>query len=175
MKLTADNTLSELSPVQNALIRILKEGALIGWLLLCLYLLLALFSYSPNDPSWSSTGNHQAIQNTVGPTGALVADVFFTLFGYLAYLFPLMIAYRVARVFLQRNQLLPFDGLMFCVRIIGLILVIIAGTGLVSLQFGEQVSNLPASNGGIVGLSVASAIESAFGFVGANLLLIALG
>ena len=175
MKPTTDKTLSELSPVQHALIRIVKEGALIGWLLLCLYLLLALFSYSPNDPGWSSTGSQPMIQNTVGPTGALVADIFFTLFGFLSYLFPLMIAYRVVRVFSQRHQSLPFDGLMFCVRIIGLILVMIAGTGLVSLQFGEQASSLPASNGGIVGLSVAAAVEGAFGFVGANLLLISLG
>ncbi len=168
--------MSEPSPVQNALIRIVKEGALIGWLLLCVYLLLALLSYSSSDPSWwSSTGSTNKIQNTAGPTGAWLADVFFSLFGYLAYLFPLMIAYRVWRVFMERNRAVPFDGLMFLVRIVGLILVIIAGTGLVSLQIGEQSTNLPVSDGGVLGISVANAVESAFGFVGANLLLMSMG
>ncbi|MGH1485926.1 MAG: DNA translocase FtsK [Cellvibrionaceae bacterium] len=167
--------MAELSPVQNALLRILKEGALIGWLLLCVYLLLALSSYSTNDPGWSSTGVKNNIQNTAGPAGAWIADVFFSLFGYLSYLFPLMIAYRVWRVFLERNRSTPFDAVMFCVRIIGLILVIIAGTGLVSLQLGEQSVSLPQSNGGILGVSVAIAVEGAFGFVGANLLLMAMG
>jgi len=47
----------EVSRTQHALFRILKEGALIGWLLVCIYLLLALFSYSPSDPDgWSTTG-----------------------------------------------------------------------------------------------------------------------
>lgn len=165
----------EPSPIQSALLRILREGALIGWLLLCVYLLLALSSYSPNDPGWSSTGSNQTIQNTAGPTGAWLADRFFSFFGYLSYLFPLMIAYRVWRVFMERNRHAHFDGLMFLVRIIGLILVVMAGTGLVALQYGEQSASLPFSNGGIVGVSIAAAAEGAFGFVGANLLLLALG
>ena len=183
MKSTTDKKLSatltassdEISPIQHAFLRILKEGALIGWLLLCAYLLLSLSSYSPSDPGWSSTGSNQAIQNTAGPTGAWLADRFFSFFGYLAYLFPLMIAYRVWRVFMERNQASPFDILMFLVRVVGLILVVIAGTGLVAIQFGEQSANLPFSNGGILGVSVAAAVEGAFGFVGANLLLIAMG
>lgn len=175
MKSTTEKNLGDLSPVQHTLLRIIKEGALIGWLLLCIYLLLALSSYSSNDPGWASTGIHQHIENTAGPTGAWIADRFFSFFGYIAYLFPLMIAYRVWRVFLERNRLSSFDYLMFFMRIVGLILVVLSGTGLISLQFGEQSSSLPFSNGGILGLAVSTAIEGAFGYIGANLLLIAMG
>ncbi len=166
--------MSETSPVQHALLRIIKEGALIGWLLLCVYLLLALSSYSTSDPGWSSTGLTQQVQNRVGPTGALIADVFFSSFGYVAYLFPLMIAYRVWRVFMERNRTSHFDLLMFLVRVVGLILVVIAATGLVALEYGEASTTLPFSNGGILGVSVATGVESAFGFIGAVLVLIAM-
>ncbi|MEO0442654.1 MAG: DNA translocase FtsK 4TM domain-containing protein [Pseudomonadota bacterium] len=167
--------MNQSSPARHTLLHIVKEGALIGWLLLCVYLLLAFSSYSQSDPGWWSTGSSNNIQNTAGPTGAWVADVFFSLFGYIAYLFPLVIAYRIWRVIIERNQAAGVDVLLFGVRIIGLVLLVIAATALVSLQFGEQSQNLPTSNGGILGLTVANAVENAFGFVGANLLLLALG
>ncbi len=167
--------MSETTPIQNTLLRILKEGALIGWLLLCIYLLVALTSYSSSDPGWSSTGNSSYIKNTAGPAGAWMSDVFYSLFGYIAYLFPLMILYRLWRVFMARNTNEFFDPLMFFVRLIGLVLVIIAGTGLVSLQMGAASVDLPFSNGGILGVSIAEAAEGAFGYVGANLLLMAAG
>lgn len=165
--------MNEPSPFQHALLRILREGALIGWLLLCAYLLIALLSFSPDDPGWSSTGENSSIQNAAGPTGAWIADVFFSLFGYLAYVFPLMIAYRVWRVFMERNKHISFNGMMFLFRVIGLILVMVGGSGLVSLQFTEQNAILPSTSGGILGISIATAFEESFGFIGANLLLLA--
>lgn len=167
--------MSEATPVQNALMRILKEGALIGWLLLCIYLLIALTSYSSDDPGWSSTGTSSYIRNTAGPAGAWTSDVFYSLFGYIAYLFPVMILYRLWRVFMARNTAASFDVLMFFVRVVGLILVIVAGTGIVSLQMGTASVALPFSNGGILGISVVEVVEGAFGYVGANLLLLAMG
>lgn len=153
----------------------MKEGALIGWLLLCVYLILALTTYSIDDPGWSSTGSHQSIHNAAGPAGAWLADLSFLFFGYVAYLFPLMIAYRLWRVFLGRHSEHSFNGLMLLVRFIGFILVIVACTTLVSLQYGEQSQYLPSSNGGILGASMAEAMEGLFGYVGANLLMLALG
>lgn len=72
----------------------LREGAFIGVAAVCLYLLMALLTYSASDPGWSATGNGAGISNLGGPTGAWLADVFFSLVGYAAYLFPLMLAYR---------------------------------------------------------------------------------
>ena len=48
----------------------LREGAFIGVSAVCLYLLLALMTYSPRDPGWSATGSGAAITNMGGPTGA---------------------------------------------------------------------------------------------------------
>ena len=61
---------------------ILREGALIGWLAVCAYLLLAFISYTPSDPGWSHTGVENRVENAAGPMGAWLSDVFFSLFGY---------------------------------------------------------------------------------------------
>jgi DNA segregation ATPase FtsK/SpoIIIE, S-DNA-T family len=166
----------EASSAQILIMRIVKEGALIGWLLLCVYLLLALFSYSSSDPNgWSSTGTNAVVQNSLGPTGAWVADRFFSFFGYIAYLFPLMVAYRLWRAFQQRHNPVPFDSLLFTLRAAGLLLVIAAGTGLIAIQTVDQTSALPFSGGGLLGISIAQALEAALGFVGATLLFLAMG
>ena len=85
--LKASNTSRQTSaPAANLLVRVIREGALIGLVAICLYLLMALFSYSAVDPGWSKTGGSLAIRNVGGPAGAWLSDVFFSLFGYLAYL-----------------------------------------------------------------------------------------
>ena len=90
----------------------IREGLLIAFVALCLYLLLALVTYSPSDPGWSSTGRGGDIHNIGGPAGAFLADIFFSLFGYLSYLFPFMLGYQAWRIFRLRDQDSPFDWVM---------------------------------------------------------------
>ena len=82
----------------------LREGAFIGITAACLYLLLALLSYTPDDPGWSATASTDYVSNAGGPTGAWLADVFFSLIGYVAYLFPLMLGYRAWILFQHRHD-----------------------------------------------------------------------
>ena len=161
------------SNIHPNLVRILKEGALIGWLLVSAYLMLAFLSYSRLDPAWSSTGGNSQVQNLAGPTGAWVADVFFSLFGYLAYLIPVLVLYRLWRIFTERHQAIHFDGFMFTLRLLGLVVIMVSSTGLVVMQTGVETAALPFSAGGFLGLSTASLAEMSFGFAGANLILLA--
>lgn len=157
-------------------IKIAREGSLIAWTLICVYLVLALASYTPEDQAWSSTGSITSkMQNTMGPAGAWVADVFFSMFGYMAYMFPVMLAYRIWCIFKDRDNDHLFDWLLLGLRSVGLILVMIAGTGLISLKMGVADSLLPESHGGMLGQAVAMAVKHAFGYVGAILMLFAIG
>ncbi len=159
----------------EVLSRLIKEGILIACVALSLFLLLALATYKNTDPGWSSTGAGGAVANAAGAIGAWVADVLFSIFGYTAFLFPILIALRAVKVFITRNtDGLNFDGLLFALRFIGFVLVMISGTALVSLKFGLEASNLPFSNGGILGAAVAESIESAFSFTGGMVILLAL-
>ena len=78
-----------------------REGTFILVSTLAVYLLLSLVSYSPDDPGWSQTGRANTVLNQGGVVGAWLADVLLYLFGYMAYLFPLMVA--VAGWLLTRN------------------------------------------------------------------------
>ncbi len=149
----------------------LREGAFIGVSAACAYLLLALFSYSTTDPGWSATGLGNGIDNAGGITGAWLADVFFSLVGYAAYLFPLLLAYRALIILLERHQSKNFDWLMFGIRALGLILVMIAGTTLAAMN-DQGNSGLPQGAGGILGHAIGDAFTAAFSKVGSRLILL---
>jgi S-DNA-T family DNA segregation ATPase FtsK/SpoIIIE len=73
----------------------LKEGALIAFGALCLYLMMALLTYDQNDPGWSHTSSSVEVQNAAGRAGAFCADILFMVLGYFAYIFPLLLAVKV--------------------------------------------------------------------------------
>lgn len=149
----------------------LREGAFIGVSAICAYLLLALFTYSATDPGWSATGSGARLQNAGGITGAWLADVFFSLVGFAAYLFPLLLAYRALIILLERHKGKSFDWMMFGIRSLGLVLVMIAGTTL-SAMTDQGGSGLPQGSGGILGQAIGSAFTTAFSQVGSRLILL---
>ncbi len=164
----------ELTPqVPAAVVRILKEGLLIGLIALCAYLALALLSYSANDPGWSKTGTGGPIENAAGPAGAWLADRFFSFFGQLAFLFPIMLAYQVWLQLRDKSGVI-FDPLMAALKCVGFMLVMVAATGIAVMQYGDASTSLPLSDGGYLGLITATAIETAFGYLGGSLLLLAM-
>src|SRR6185369_9967835 len=71
--------------------RALRESALFVLGALGLILLVALISFDPADPSFSTTGEPGPVANWVGPLGANLAGLLVMLFGRPAYLFPIMI------------------------------------------------------------------------------------
>jgi DNA segregation ATPase FtsK/SpoIIIE, S-DNA-T family len=150
----------------------LREGAFIGVSAVCLYLMLALLTYSARDPGWSATGSGGKIGNLGGPTGAWLADVFFSLVGFAAYLFPLLLAYRAIIILLERHQDKGFDWLTFGIRALGLVLVMIAGTALAAMNDTGN-SGLPQGAGGILGQAIGDAFTRAFSAVGSRLILLA--
>jgi len=161
----------EPTDTENFMTPRLREGAFIGVSAVCAYLLLALFTYSASDPGWSATGSGSSLSNAGGPTGAWVADVFFSLVGYAAYLFPLLLAYRALIILLERHQSKRFDWTMFGIRALGLVLVMIAGTTLAAMN-DQGGSGLPQGAGGILGQAIGTAFTTAFSQVGSRLILL---
>lgn len=150
-----------------------REGAFIGVTAVCLYLLMALLTYSTRDPGWSATGTGAPISNLGGPTGAWLADVFFSLVGYAAYLFPLLLAYRALVLLVQRHHDKGFDWTTFGIRALGLVLVMIAGTALAAMN-DSGAAALPQGAGGILGQAISSGFTVAFSEVGSRLILLAI-
>lgn len=164
--------MSQSSQPDNFLGPRLREGAFIGVSAACLYLLLALVTYSSSDPGWSASGSGARIDNAGGPTGAWLADVFFSLVGYAAYLFPLLLAYRAVVILLERHEAKGFDWMTFGIRTLGLVLVMIAGTALAAMN-DHGGSQLPQGAGGILGQAIGGGFTTAFSAVGSRLILLA--
>ncbi len=150
----------------------LREGALIALAAISLFLLLALFTYSPDDPGWSRTGTGSDIDNAVGPVGAWVADVFYAVFGYMAYLFPLLLGFQAWRVFRDRLSTSGVDPVILGLRVVGFILVMLASTALAAI--GSAEAEIPFGAGGVLGASVGDASVEAFSVIGARLILVAI-
>jgi len=170
----AKETVAESTPVSEQLQRALRESALFIFGCIAIYMVLALVSYHPADPGWSRSGVIDgSISNLGGPMGAWFADVFLILFGYWAYLFPIMLAFSGFLIYQDARQNNPFDqrGFLFCS--IGFFLTLSAGCGLASLHDHAMVSSLPIDAGGILGDLIAGIMEKLFSFLGATILLLA--
>lgn len=150
----------------------MREGLLIAVAAACAYMLVSLLSYSPADPGWSATGSGGALRNMGGPAGAWLSDVCFSLVGYLAYLFPIMLAYRAALLFAERERPQAFSWALFSIRLFGLVLVMLSGTALAALNYGAGGA-LPQGAGGVIGQSVGVMASGAFSAVGGRLILVA--
>ncbi len=167
----ADRGVSDLAT--EKLVPRLREGALIAFVAIFIYLMVSLGSYDPADPGWSRTGSGERLLNAGGPTGAWLADVFYSLFGYMAYLFPLMIGYRAWILFRERYSPSSFDWAGFSIRVLGLCLVMIATTSLSAIGSAAE-SSLPFGAGGALGNAVGGASVEAFSTFGGRLILLAL-
>jgi len=155
-----------------AVTRALREGTL--WVLgaLALLLILALFSYHKDDPSFWSTGDSGALHNWIGPVGAWLAGFFFSLFGRPAYLFPLMLAY--AGWLVHKEQALPDarSRINTMLRAAGFVLTLLTSCGLATLHWDGTA--FPSTAGGVVGAFIGTNGAHALSFLGATLLLLAL-
>ncbi|MDT8386815.1 MAG: DNA translocase FtsK 4TM domain-containing protein [Thiogranum sp.] len=153
----------------------LREGTLLILSALALYLLLSLVSYSIEDPGWSHRGPVDDIHNGGGVVGAWFADVFLYLFGYLAYLFPMMVGFSGWLVY--RGRTTPSGGIdlhVLAVRWAGFLLTVASGCGLATLHFSIAPGSLPLDAGGVFGNLVGNGLASLFSFTGATLFLLAL-
>lgn len=159
-----------------AVARGVREIGLLCLALFIVFILAALLTYSSADPGWSSTASMSdiasGVHNLGGYVGAWLADVLFSLFGRLAYLLPILLAvYSVLRI-QKRHRLEPLDPTLLALRCIGLLLVMVAGTSIATLQWpAPATSELPFSSGGLIGQGVAQAAERMLGLLGATALL----
>ncbi len=152
----------------------LREGTLFILSALAAYLLLSLMSYYPQDPGWSHRGPANLIHNFGGLVGAWFADVFLYLFGYLAYLFPLMVGFSGWLVFRGRNPSGGIDMNVLSIRWAGFLLTVASGCGLATLHFIIEPGTLPLDAGGVFGKLVGDNLADLFNPLGATLFLLAL-
>jgi len=165
-------------PLSAKVLRGIKESIFFLFITISTYLFIALFTYSPSDPGWSHSISDvidpEKLHNNGGVFGAWFADVFLYLFGYLAFLFPLMLCYSGWLFYRGRYENFMLHGAHISLRTIGFIILIIAGSGLSSMHFIHPSVLFPLNAGGILGEVVSGQLQQLFSFVGATLFLLTL-
>ncbi|HYM43608.1 MAG TPA: DNA translocase FtsK 4TM domain-containing protein [Steroidobacteraceae bacterium] len=153
-----------------AVSRALRESAVISLAIVALTLFMALVSYSPDDPGFSYTGGMAPVHNRIGVVGAWLADVLFFLFGWPAFLLPVVLS--GAAWGLQRRVRAESPSRMnSAVRIAGFVLLLAASCGLTTLHW--QPGILRQTAGGVLGGLVGRGLAAGLDFLGATLVLLA--
>jgi S-DNA-T family DNA segregation ATPase FtsK/SpoIIIE len=155
--------------------RLFREVGAIVCAFAAITAVLSLTSFDINDPGWSSTGVGASIQNSVGRVGAWFADVTFSLFGFMAYLIPVVIAVSGWLLFRDHRRRPGAYRPFVFVRVIGVALMLLSASGLADLHFNVPEGSLPQSiyGGGILGTAVAWRLVSFMHHLGTTLLLLA--
>lgn len=152
----------------NGVQRLLETGLIISTFA-AVFILCALISFDPADPSWSQTGEFVNVKNITGTAGAWIADILLLTFGWLAYLVPAAIQLFGYLLFKQPHRIFQLDYTTLALRIIGFALFITSATAISSINF-DDIYNF--SSGGVVGDVIASAMMPTFNFTGTSILLL---
>ena len=151
-----------------------REGALLVISAVAIYLLVSIASYHPGDPGWSNASHVDRIANQGGVVGAWIADVLLYLFGFMAYLFPVMIGYAGWLVY--RGLKVASDEIDVhhaTIRAAGCVVAVCAGCGIATLHY-HGAATFPVDAGGIIGTIVGSGLAGVVNPVGGTLFLLAL-
>ncbi|HCE2179582.1 TPA: DNA translocase FtsK 4TM domain-containing protein [Vibrio parahaemolyticus] len=147
----------------------LKECCFIVGVLSSVLLAVALFTFSPADPSWSQTAWGGEIDNAGGLFGAWLADTLFFTFGSLAYPIPFLLAAAAWVICRKRGEDEPIDFMLWGTRLLGLTVLIMTSCGLADINFNDIWY---FSSGGVVGDVLSSLALPTLNVLGTTLVLL---
>ncbi|EPK7282764.1 TPA: DNA translocase FtsK [Citrobacter farmeri] len=136
--------------------RRLLEALLILIALFAVWLMAALLSFNPSDPSWSQTAWHEPIHNLGGAPGAWLADTLFFIFGVMAYTIPVIIVGGCW--FAWRHQATDdyIDYFAVSLRIIGVLALILTSCGLAAIN-ADDIWYF--ASGGVIGSLLSTTLQ----------------
>jgi len=149
----------------------LREGLFILSIATAVFLFVSFGTYHTTDPGWSSTGNSRIVLNWGGKAGAFFADIFLSIFGYMAYILPLLMVFATwlwAQSDPEKNWISLKDILF---KGLGLVLIVLGACGLIALYMQRSWLLFPASAGGILGDMIALELTNIFNIQGSSLFL----
>src|SRR3990167_4048944 len=137
-------------PISAQMRQRLHEGLFLVSIASALFLLISLMTYNASDPGWMGSGLNQKAANWGGRVGAWLAEVFLSLFGFVAYLFPVLLVFSSWMGLRENTTPLPKHSSEWIYKSIGWVLAIASSCALVSYYLHTSAV-LPAKSGGILG------------------------
>ena len=136
--------------------RRLLEALLILVAIFAIYLMAALLSFNPSDPSWSQTAWHEPIHNLGGAPGAWLADTLFFIFGVMAYTIPVIIIGGCWFTWRQRGSEDYIDYFAVSLRLIGVLAIVLTSCGLAAIN-ADDIWYF--ASGGVIGSLLSTAMK----------------
>ncbi|MDO8313354.1 MAG: DNA translocase FtsK 4TM domain-containing protein [Sideroxyarcus sp.] len=161
-------------PLPERLLGLLRESR---WLLLvavAIYLILILFGFDRNDPSWSHSVSSSVTHNPGGVVGAWLADVLLYLFGFSAWWWVTLMLQRVWAGYRHMRADSLFDQRALWVSLTGFFVLLFSSSALEALRLYTWKVALPLAPGGMLGAVLGNVLAHTLGFIGATLFLLVL-
>ena len=136
--------------------RRLLEALLILIVLFAVWLMAALLSFNPSDPSWSQTAWHEPIHNLGGMPGAWLADTLFFIFGVMAYTIPVIIVGGWWFAWRHQSSDEYIDYFAVSLRIIGVLALILTSCGLAAIN-ADDIWYF--ASGGVIGSLLSTTLQ----------------
>ena len=136
--------------------RRLLEALLILIVLFAVWLMAALLSFNPSDPSWSQTAWHEPIHNLGGMPGAWLADTLFFIFGVMAYTIPVIIVGGCWFAWRHQSSDEYIDYFAVSLRIIGVLALILTCCGLAAIN-ADDIWYF--ASGGVIGSLLSTTLQ----------------
>jgi S-DNA-T family DNA segregation ATPase FtsK/SpoIIIE len=157
---------------------LIKEAWWLGLVLVGLYITVILFTYHPDDSSWSHMAPDGAvIHNSGGSVGAWLSDLLLYIFGFSAWWWAVLAFYAMWFVYVKLEVVRLVEGqpsekpfLLF--NFIGFALLLIASSALEAGHLIGLPASLPLAPGGMLGGAVDNGLRSLFGYTGSSMLLL---
>ena len=158
--------------IEEKTVRGLREVALLGFVTMALFFFIALITFSNEDAGWTHSGSMQSISNACGVVGAWVSDFVLSIFGLMAYLFPVMLLWHGYLIYTHEQW--QRGKLILAIRWFGFVATIISGCAIFYLHILRLQVDLPGSTGGILGQEIGGTLLIILGNSGATLLFLAI-
>jgi S-DNA-T family DNA segregation ATPase FtsK/SpoIIIE len=143
--------------------------------LVALYAVLVLFTYSKADPSWSHSTGSDEVHNAGGHFGAWAADLLLYAFGISAYWSVVFLVFAIHWGYRRLESTEPGDRRSFLAACTGFIVLLFASASLEALRLHFLQVELPLAPGGMIGIAMSEVAARWFGYTGATLLLLFMG
>ncbi|EEE9159998.1 DNA translocase FtsK [Salmonella enterica subsp. enterica serovar Kimberley] len=159
-----DVTLTKLSSGRRLL-----EALLILIALFAVWLMAALLSFNPSDPSWSQTAWHEPIHNLGGAPGAWLADTLFFIFGVMAYTIPIIIVGGCWFAWRHQSTDDYIDYFAVSLRLIGVLALILTSCGLAAIN-ADDIWYF--ASGGVIGSLLSTTLQPLLHSSGGTIMLL---
>ena len=162
------------SPLPEKIGTLLQESRWLAVGAVALFLSMALWGFSKDDPGWSHAVVVHSMHNPTGRAGAWISDLMLYIFGVSAWWWIVLLGMSVWWGVRKLNLQDEYDKRPLYIALAGFVILLLASSSLEALRFYTLKTELPLSPGGVLGIEASRVLSRLFGYTGATLFLLAL-